>query len=384
MTELLTQAELLRYSRHLMIPEVGLSGQQRLKDASVLIVGSGGLGSPIALYLAAAGIGRIGIVDYDVVEESNLQRQVIHSNQNIGQPKTESARERLLELNPHIQVDTYNQAFTAADAEIIASEYEILIDGSDNFPTRYLLNDLAVLTKKPYVYGSVYQFEGHVAVFDARKGPCYRCMLPEPPQKTSALSLGNSGIFGLIPGIIGSIQAAEVVKLILDIGEPLIGKMLLLDALQMTFQIIHLRKNKDCEICGNNPKITSLHDRLGTYAVPVKSNTPVRAVTGGNMEAKELARLMAAGAPLTLIDVREPVEQQVSTLPGAISIPLERLPHRAKALDPTQMYVLFCRTGRRSADGVDWMAEAGFKQVFNLVGGINAWADQIDPQMLQY
>src|SRR5574340_336987 len=254
----LSQEELLRYSRHLMIPEVGLEGQRKLKNASVLIVGSGGLGSPVALYLAAAGVGRIGIVDYDLVDPSNLQRQIIHATDKVGTPKVDSARERLTRLNPSIQVDGYNQVLTSANAKAIAAPYDILVDGTDNFPTRYLLNDLAVLTGKPFVYGSIFRFEGQVSVFDARTGPCYRCLFPVPPPPNSVPSCGDAGVFGVLPGTVGTIQATEVIKLILGIGEPLIGKLLLYDALTMSMQLVTLRKNPHCIVCGEHPAITQL------------------------------------------------------------------------------------------------------------------------------
>ncbi|MHB8932593.1 MAG: molybdopterin-synthase adenylyltransferase MoeB [Bellilinea sp.] len=380
----LTKAELLRYSRHLLIPEVGLEGQRKLKNASVLIIGSGGLGSPVALYLAAAGIGRIGIVDYDVVDNSNLQRQIIHSTEKIGTLKVESARQRLSSLNPYIQVDIFNKVLTSENAERIAAEYDILVDGTDNFPTRYLLNDLAVFTGKPFVYGSVFRFEGQVSVFDARSGPCYRCLFPVPPPPGSVPSCGDAGVFGILPGTIGTIQAAEVIKLILGVGEPLIGKLLLYDALAMTMQSVHLRKNPNCIVCGTSPSITHLIDYEEFCGVPAYNLHDGLAGAGRDVDPVVVAAWLSQGESLQLLDVRDPVEQQISSLPEALNIPIERLAHRISELDPAQKYVLFCRTGVRSARGVQLLAELGFGQVFNMAGGLNAWAEQVDPSMNRY
>ena len=380
----LSQEELLRYSRHLLIPEVGLEGQRKLKNASVLVVGSGGLGSPVTLYLAAAGVGRIGIIDYDVVDSSNLQRQVLHSTQAIGKLKVESARQRLTSLNPYIQVDAYNEVFTAENAERIAASYDILVDGTDNFPTRYLLNDLAVFTGKPFVYGSIFRFEGQVSVFDARVGPCYRCLFPTPPPPGSVPACGDAGVFGVLPGTIGTIQATEVIKLILGIGEPLTGKLLLYDALSMSQQIVNLRKNPNCKVCGPNPEITRLIDYEEFCGVPTRVVNDGMAGEGRDLDPETLAEWINRGQPLQLVDVRDPIELEISALPDAVNIPLERLNQRFKELDPTKTYVLFCRTGVRSARGVHLLSAAGFSHVYNLFGGINAWAEQIDPDMYQY
>ena len=380
----LTQEEILRYSRHLLIPEVGLEGQRKLKAASVLLVGSGGLGSPIALYLAAAGVGRIGIVDYDVVDPSNLQRQIIHDTHQVGVLKVESARNRLLALNPFVQVDVYNEVFTSQNAERIAADYDIFVDGSDNFPTRYLLNDLAVLSGKPFVYGSIFRFEGQVSVFDARHGPCYRCLFPEPPPPDTVPSCADAGVFGVLPGTIGSIQATEVIKLILGIGEPLIGKLLLYDALEMSMQAIYLRKNPRCKVCGESPEITHLIDYEAFCGVPARASQENGLQSDCVIEPVDLKQRLEGGDEVVLIDVRDPVEQQISALPGALVIPLERLPQRIKELDPQREYVLFCRTGVRSARGVRQLAAAGFLKVKNLRGGLNAWAEQVDPTMSRY
>ena len=380
----LTQEEVLRYSRHLVIPEVGMEGQRKLKAASVLIIGTGGLGSPIALYLAAAGVGRIGLVDYDVVDESNLQRQIVHGTDRLGMLKVESARKRLLELNPFIQVDVYNEIFSAENAETIASEYEILVDGTDNFPTRYLLNDLAVLTGRPYVYGSVFRFEGQVSVFDARRGPCYRCLFPEPPPPESVPSCADAGVFGVLPGTIGTLQATEVIKLILNAGQPLIGKLLLYDALDMSFEVIALRKNPQCKVCGEHPEITHLIDYEAFCGVPARPHPQVEAGEGFDLSPEELAQRLQSGASPVLIDVRHPVESQISALPGALQIPLEKLPTKLQELNPQAEYVLFCRTGVRSARALKIMRAAGFQHVKHLKGGLNAWAERIDPKMLRY
>lgn len=378
----LTQDEILRYSRHLFIPEVGLEGQRKLKAASVLLVGTGGLGSPLGLYLAAAGIGRIGIVDYDVVDSSNLQRQVIHDTSRIGELKVESARRRMLDLNPDIQVDAYNEVFTAENAERIADGFEILVDGTDNFPTRYLLNDLSVLTGRPYVYGSIFRFEGQVSVFDSRVGPCYRCLFPEPPPPGAVPTCAEGGVFGVLPGTVGTIQGTEIIKLILGIGEPLVGKLLLYDALDMSFQTVNLQKNPDCKVCGPNPQVTQLVDYEQFCGVPargvhVPENIP-------EIRPAELAERLRDGRPVCLLDVREAVEQQISNLPGVRNIPLINLPAMLPKLDRGAEIVVYCRTGVRSAQAADLLLKAGFKHVKNLRGGINAWARDVDPDMMLY
>lgn len=378
----LTQDEILRYSRHMFIPEVGLKGQRKLKAASVLLVGTGGLGSPLGLYLAAAGIGRIGIVDYDVVDSSNLQRQVIHDTSRIGELKVESARRRMLDLNPDIQVDAYNEVFTAENAERIADGYDILVDGTDNFPTRYLLNDLSVLTGRPFVYGSIFRFEGQVSVFDSRVGPCYRCLFPEPPPPGTVPTCAEGGVFGVLPGTIGTIQGTEIIKLILGIGEPLVGKLLLYDALDMSFQTVNLQKNPNCKVCGPNPQVTQLIDYEQFCGVPargahVPENIP-------EISPAELAERLKDGRPVCLLDVREAVEQQISNLPGARNIPLMNLPAMLSDLDRGTEIVVYCRTGVRSARAADLLLKEGFKNVKNLRGGINAWAREVDPDMMVY
>jgi len=377
----LTQDEILRYSRHMLIPEVGLAGQRRLKAASVLVVGTGGLGSPVALYLAAAGVGRIGIVDYDVVDSSNLQRQVIHDTERIGMLKVESARQRMLALNPYIQVEAFNEVFSSENAEAISAGYDILVDGTDNFPTRYLINDLAVFSGRPYVYGSIFRFEGQISVFDARSGPCYRCLFPEPPPPGTVPGCAEGGVFGVLPGTVGTIQATEVIKLILGIGEPLVGKLVLYDALDMSFQTVQLRKNPRCKVCGESPEIVRLIDyeqfcgvpTRGTHAPAVPEITPL-----------ELAERLGRGDPLCVVDVRDPVEQQVSKLAGAVNIPLGQLAVRLNELSPEAEIVVYCRSGVRSAQAVGTLLSAGFQKVLNLKGGINAWVEQVDQAMWRY
>ncbi len=380
----LTQEEILRYSRHLLIPEVGLEGQRKLKAASALIVGTGGLGSPVSLYLAAAGIGRLGLVDYDVVDSSNLQRQVIHGTERVGALKVESARQRLVDLNPYIQVDIYNEVFSAENAWRIAAGYDILVDGSDNFPTRYLLNDLAALTGRPYVYGSIFRFEGQVSVFDARKGACYRCLFPEPPPPGMVPSCAEGGVFGVLPGTVGTLQATEVIKLILGIGEPLINRLLLYDALDASLQSVQLRKNPKCRLCSEQPEITHLIDYEAFCGVPARDAHAGLAGGEWDIEPREVQRRLENNEPILLVDVRDPVELQISALPGAVSLPLPQLVQRATELRPDQEIVLFCRTGVRSTRALRLLANQGFTHLHNLKGGINAWAEQVDATIRRY
>ncbi len=382
MPPLITQEEILRYSRHLLIPEVGLEGQRKLKAASVLLVGTGGLGSPIGLYLAAAGVGRIGLVDYDRVDDSNLQRQIIHDTHTVGELKVESARRRMLDLNPFIQVDAVNAVFSSANAEQIAQGYDLIVDGTDNFPTRYLINDLCVLTGKQYVYGSIFRFEGQVSVFDARTGPCYRCLFPEPPPPGMVPTCAEGGVFGVLPGTVGTLQATEVIKLILGIGEPLVGKLLLYDALDMSFQTIYLKKNPRCKVCGPNPQITRLIDYEQFCGAPVQQQESLVQVP--QIAPEELAAELKGGTKICLLDVREEVESQVSALPGAKVIAVGQLPSRLNELDPESDWVVFCRTGVRSARAVDLLLKAGFARVRNLRGGINAWAREVDRNLFVY
>lgn len=380
----LSHEEILRYSRHLLIPEVGLQGQRKLKAASILVVGTGGLGSPVALYLAAAGIGRIGLVDYDVVEASNLQRQVIHGASRLGQLKVESARERMLDLNPGIQVDAYNEPFTSANAMRIAADYDLIIDGTDNFPTRYLTNDLCVLTGKPNVYGAIFRFDGQVSVFDARRGPCYRCLFPEPPPPGLVPSCAEGGVLGILPGTIGTLQATEAIKLILDIGEPLIGRLLLYDALDLSFEFVKLRKNPNCRVCGPNPEVRELIDYEAFCGVPGHDQNDGSAGAGWDITAAELLQRLRAGDSIRLLDVREPHEGQISQIPGSKLIPLGQLAARLPELDSAEEMVIFCRAGTRSRRALELLLGAGFRKVKNLKGGINAWAKEVDPSLPIY
>jgi molybdopterin/thiamine biosynthesis adenylyltransferase/rhodanese-related sulfurtransferase len=380
----LSHSEILRYSRHLLIPEVGLEGQRKLKAASVLVIGTGGLGSPVALYLAAAGVGHIGLVDYDVVDFSNLQRQVIHGTSGLGELKVESARQRMLDINPDIQVDVYNEPFTSENAMRIAQDYEILIDGTDNFPTRYLVNDLCVLTGKANVYGSIFRFDGQVSVFDARYGPCYRCLFPEPPPPGLVPSCAEGGVLGVLPGTIGTLQATEALKLILGIGEPLVGKLMLYNALDMSFDFVKLRKNPNCKVCGANPEVTELIDYEAFCGVPGHDHDEGAVGGGWDIEPLELQQRIAQGNHLRLVDVREPHELEISHIEGASLIPLGQLAGRLPELDSAEDIVLFCKSGSRSARALELLLSAGFRKVKNLKGGINAWVRQVDPSQPIY
>lgn len=381
----LSHDEIFRYSRHLLIPEVGLEGQQKLKAASILVVGTGGLGSPVALYLAAAGIGRIGLVDYDVVDFSNLQRQVIHGEATLGKLKVESARARMLDINPDIQVDVYNEMFTSENAFRIAEPYDIIIDGTDNFPTRYLTNDLCVLTGKPNVYGSIYRFDGQASVFNAGDdSPCYRCLFPEPPPPGLVPSCAEGGVLGILPGTIGTIQATEAIKLILGIGDSLSGKLLLYNALDMSFDFVRLRKNAKCKVCGENPEVTELIDYEQFCGMPANDHDAGSAGDEWDISATELKARLEAGEALHLIDVREPHELAISQLPDADLIPLGQLAARMHELDSAEEIVLFCKVGTRSVRALEVLASAGFRKIKNLDGGINAWAEEVDPSLPIY
>ena len=379
----LTRDEILHYSRHLLIPEVGLQGQRKLKASSALVIGTGGLGSPVALYLAAAGVGRIGLVDYDVVDSSNLQRQVIHSTSRIGSLKVESARDRMLDLNPDIEVQAYNEPFTSGNAMRIAGEYDILIDGTDNFPTRYLTNDVCVFLGKPNVYGSIFRFDGQVSVFDARRGPCYRCLFPEPPPPGLVPSCAEGGVLGVLPGTIGTIQATEALKLLLGIGDPLIGRLLLYNALDMSFDFVKLKKNPACRVCGPNGDVKALIDYEEFCGVPGHDHDDGSAGAGLDITARDLATRLGHDQ-LRLLDVREPHELEISALPGAVNIPLGTLAARLSELDSAQEMVVFCKSGTRSARALELLASAGFRKVKNLQGGINAWAREVDTSLPVY
>lgn len=372
-----SREEILRYSRHLLIPEVGLEGQRKLKNSSVLIIGTGGLGSPSALYLAAAGVGRIGLVDYDVVDSSNLQRQIIHGTSTIGKLKVESARDKLLDLNPDIQVDAFNEPLTSENALRIARDFDLILDGTDNFPTRYLTNDVAVFLGKPNVYASIYRFDGQVSVFYAKEGPCYRCLFPEPPPPGLVPSCAEGGVLGVLPGTIGTLQATEALKLLLGIGEPLIGKLLLYNALDMSFDFVKLKKNPNCRVCGPNADIKELIDYEEFCGVPSHDHEEGSAGAGLDITAPELAERMKTNH-LKLLDVREPHELEISALPNAVNIPLGELAGRLSELDSADEMVVFCKGGTRSSRALELLASAGFRKAKNLKGGINAWAREVD------
>ncbi len=380
----LSREEILRYSRHLLVPEVGLDGQRKLKASSVLVIGTGGLGSPVALYLAAAGVGRIGLVDYDVVDSSNLQRQVAHGTSTVGQRKVESARARLLDLNPAIQVDAFDESFTSANAMQIAAPFDVIVDGTDNFPTRYLINDLCVLTGKPNVYGAVFRFDGQASVFDARIGPCYRCLFPEPPPPGLVPSCADAGVLGVLPGTIGTIQATEAIKLLLGIGSSLAGRLLLYNALDMSFEFVTLKKNPNCKVCGPRPEVTALIDYDEFCGVPGIVHEEGSAGAEWDITAGELSRRLGGGDPLLLLDVREPHELEISHLEGARNIPLGELAARLSDLDSAQEIVLFCKMGSRSRRALELLVSAGFRKVKHLKGGINAWAKEVDTNLPVY
>ena len=378
----LTNDEILRYSRHLIMPEVGMEGQQKLKAAKVLCIGAGGLGSPLALYLAAAGVGTLGIVDFDVVDFTNLQRQIIHSTADVGRPKLESAAEKLKAINPFINLRTFNTRLSSENALDLFREFDIVADGTDNFPTRYLVNDACVLTGKPNVYGSIFRFEGQASVFATEQGPCYRCLYPEPPPPGLVPSCAEGGVLGILPGLVGVMQATEAIKLILGIGDPLIGRLLLIDALGMKFRELKLRKNPDCPACGRNRTITQLID-YNEFCGIRGEEAPVSTTGIPTIQVEELKRRLDAGDNLFVLDVREPHEYQICNINGYL-IPLGDLPKRVSELDSSREIVAHCRSGVRSGKAVEFLQQAGFKKVHNLAGGILAWADRIDPKMPKY
>ncbi len=380
----LNHEEILRYSRHLLMPEVGVEGQKKLRAASVLVIGTGGLGSPVAMYLAAAGVGRIGLVDYDEVDFTNLQRQIIHGTARLGDRKVDSAKERLLDINPDVQVDLYDEPFTSENAFRIAEPYDLIIDGTDNFPTRYLVNDVCVMTHKPNVYGSIFRFEGQVSVFWGEHGPCYRCLFPEPPPPGLVPSCAEGGVFGVLPGTIGTLQATEALKLILDRGEPLIGELLLYDALSMSFDRVRLRKNPDCKVCSDDPEITELIDYEAFCGVPSHDRSESHLDDQWEIDPGELAERLEGGENIRLIDVREPHELEISHIEGADLMPLGELASHLNELDSAEEIVLFCKTGSRSARALELLAGAGFRKLKNLRGGINAWARQVDESQPVY
>ena len=384
----LSREELKRYSRHLTLPEVGLEGQEKLKAASVLIIGAGGLGAPLGLYLAAAGVGTLGIVDFDVVEESNLQRQVIHSTSGVGASKAGSAARRIGELNPHVRTVLHEIRLTSENAMEIMRGYDIVVDGTDNFPTRYLTNDACVLLGKPLVYGSVYRFEGQATLFDAKIGPCYRCLFPEPPPLGTVPSCEEGGVFGVLPGLIGMIQATETIKRITGVGESLAGRLLVFDALEMRFRELRLRKDPACPVCGEHPTVTALIDYeafcgVGSRGAERANGTDVNE-PGSDITPIELQRKLDRGDRFELVDVRDDYELDIAALPYTKWIPLHELGDRVDELDKSLETVVYCHTGGRSGRAVALLRRSGFENARNLVGGIARWSDDVDPKVEKY
>lgn len=378
----LTLAETRRYGRHLVLPEVGIAGQRRLKSASALIIGAGGLGSPIALYLAAAGVGRLGLVDFDVVDETNLQRQIAHGTASIGQPKLTSMVARLADLNPHVTLEPHALRLDRTNALDLLAGYDVILDGTDNFATRYLVNDACVLLGKPNCYGSILRFEGQASVFDARVGPCYRCLFPDPPAPGVVPSCAEAGVLGVLPGVIGAVQANEAIKIILGAGQPLIGRLLMYDALEMQFRELKLRKDPGCPVCGVAPRIRELEDYESVCGVG--ATTKETAVQHANLTVKELQRLRASDPGVQLLDVREPQEWAIGRIQGATHIPMGVVPVRANELDTARTLVVYCHHGVRSARVQLILKQQGFTDVRNLTGGIDAWSREIDPTVPRY
>ena len=383
----LSKEEFARYSRHLIMPEMTVDGQKRLKAARVLCIGAGGLGSPTALYLAAAGIGTLGIVDPDDVDLTNLQRQILHGTEDVGRKKVESARDRLRDANPNVEVELHDCRFTSANAQDLVARYDIVVDGCDNFPTRYLSNDVCVWAHKPNVYGSVFRFDGQSTVFAPHLGgPCYRCLFPEPPSPGSVPNCAEAGVLGILPGIVGMIQATEAIKLILGLGEPLIGRLLHFDALKMKFREFNLRRDPQCPVCGEKPSITSPIDyeqfcgiSAGSTAVEAAVSAAIPAISVSDLKHK-----LDKKSPLVILDVREKFEYEIARLENSKLIPLDELPDRVDELNPADEIVAHCHSGMRSAQAVQFLRAHGFTRAFNLAGGIDAWADEIDPSMQKY
>ena len=384
MGEPLTNDEVKRYSRHLIMPEVGVDGQRKLKASKVLCIGAGGLGSPVAMYLAAAGVGTLGIVDFDTVDFSNLQRQILHGTPDVGRPKLSSAKDKLHALNPEIDIQTYEVALSSQNAMQLFEPYDVVVDGTDNFPTRYLVNDACVLLGKPNAYGSIFRFEGQASVFGTKEGPCYRCLYPEPPPPGLVPSCAEGGVLGVLPGLIGVIQATEAVKLIMGIGEPLIGRFLIYDALRMRFRELKLRKDPDCPVCGTHPTVTKLIDYEQFCGITPASPEPVTVNHATEITSVELKQRMDRGDRPRIIDVREPNEYQINRIPGSELIPLGEVPKRYGELDPDEEIVVHCKMGSRSAKAADFLRSVGFKRVLNLKGGIQDWIDKVDPSQPKY
>jgi adenylyltransferase/sulfurtransferase len=377
----LTGDELRRYGRHLVIPEVGIEGQRRLKNAKVLLVGAGGLGSPAALYLAAAGVGTLGLVDFDKVDITNLQRQIIHGTRDIGRPKLDSASDKIRDINPNVHVEQYDTALTSSNALDIARDYDVIVDGTDNFPTRYLVNDTCVLLGKPNAFGSVLRFEGQASVFAAADGPCYRCLFREPPPAGLIPSCAEAGVLGVLPGLMGTIQATETIKLILGIGEPLIGRLLLVDALTMQFRTIQLRRDPLCPACGTH-EIKELIDYEAFCGVTMNQQSDGEQIS--DITPRELKEKIDRGDDMQLVDVREEWEWQIARIPGARLIPVGTIEDEASTLDPNREVVLFCKSGVRSVHAAEALADAGFSKITNVLGGISRWSQEVDPTVLRY
>ncbi len=380
----LSREEILRYSRHLILPEVGLEGQRKLKGAKILMVGTGGLGAPLGLYLAAAGVGRIGIVDFDVVDETNLQRQVIHGSKDVGRPKIDSAAETMQDINPRLVVDKFETALNSENALEILADYDVIVDGTDNFPTRYLVNDACVLLGKPNAYGSIFRFEGQATVFHHQGGPCYRCLYPEPPPPGLVPSCAEGGVLGILPAVIGSIQATEAVKIVLGKGDSLSGRLLLYDALNMRFRELRLRRNPECPVCGDNPTVTELIDYQQFCGIPQQAAQEAAQEKLPEITPAGLKSRLDAGEDVFVLDVREPHEFEIAKIPGTTLIPLGTLPQHVHELDSTADIVVHCKSGFRSGKAQRLLKEMGFSRVTNLAGGILRWSDEVDPGVPKY
>jgi molybdopterin/thiamine biosynthesis adenylyltransferase/rhodanese-related sulfurtransferase/molybdopterin converting factor small subunit len=380
----LTNDEVKRYSRHLIMPEVGVEGQRKLKASKVLCIGAGGLGSPVAIYLAAAGVGTIGLVDFDVVDFSNLQRQILHGTPDVGRTKLASAKDKLTALNPEIEIRTHELALSSENALELFAPYDVIVDGTDNFPTRYLVNDACVLLGKPNAYGSIFRFEGQASVFATKDGPCYRCLYPEPPPPGLVPSCAEGGVLGVLPGMIGMIQATETMKLIMGIGEPLIGRFLIYDALRMRFRELKLRKDPDCPVCGTHPTVTKLIDYEQFCGIVPAAQEPVAVNNATEITSVELKRRLDRGDGPKIVDVREPNEYQINRIAGSVLIPLGDVPKRYNELDADDEIVVQCKSGARSAKAADFLRSVGFKKVLNLKGGILDWIDKVDPAQPKY
>jgi sulfur-carrier protein adenylyltransferase/sulfurtransferase len=388
-SEPLSAEESLRYARHLVLPQIGPSGQRRIRDSRVLLIGAGGLGSPLSLYLAAAGVGTLGLVDFDVVDVTNLQRQVLHGTSDIGRPKLDSATDRLREINPHVTVEGYRERLTSGNALEILADYDVVVDGTDNFPTRYLVNDACVILDKPNVYGSIFRFEGQNSVFWGSRGPCYRCLFAEPPPPGMVPSCAEGGVLGVVPGIVGTIQAMEALKLVLELGDSLVGRLLILDAMRMKFRELRLKKDPDCPACGERPRSTELIDYerfCGYPAEATNGDDTMQEQNTPEMTATELKQRLDRGEKLTIIDVREPFEWDIGNLGshGARLIPLGDLPERQEEIDPNETIVLQCRSGARSERALHFLRERGYSRLYNLKGGILSWSDEVDSSIPKY